>query len=255
MVHTMIICRRGVMPLCLMLCGCAASAQTAAPDQPQADFHANSGEFALTSSLADLLASVRDHTQLSPTIMAGLSELAEDLRTAGAFAVILTGPANALFVDGQDRRVGTVGGESINEIPDAMVVATGAAQWYNPPANLPPEMRPVSLAEDSVVKEATFGTGKGDNGRLTGVGSVFAFGTKRVILHLRFEDAPAKTELFLTWMYEGKALLHQIIEATGSGGALLYLMAVSKPEIWAGNHAVIIRENGRQVGTATFVVR
>jgi len=130
-----------------------------------------------------------------------------------------------------------------------------AAVVEPPPADLPPEMRPVALAADCVVKEAAFGTGEDAQGRLTGVGNVFPFGTKQVSMYLRFEDAPARTELLLTWMHEGKTLLHQIIEATGSGGTMIYLMAANKPEIWAGNHAVVIKQNQRHVGTVTFVVR
>ncbi len=342
----MVYLRRGGMALCLIFCACVAWAQTPVADPTLPNLYVKLGGAEAASPAVKLPESVQSDIALRWTSLQGLRNLADGLRAAGAFATILTGPADALFADGQGRRVGTVGGAPLNEIPGARVVATGAAGWYQlpadaqyhlsiagadagfgvltllspdpeglavrafedipldvgsrasapimdggdaqavltatgliapsvsgvidlfapiwtvqtesvapPPADLPPEMRPVALAPDSVVKEAIFGTGEDTEGRLSGVGNVFAFGVKQIILYLRFEDAPAKTELVLTWMHEGKTLLHQIIEATGSGGVTVYLMAVSKPEIWAGNHAVIINENGRHVGTVTFVVR
>lgn len=278
-------------------------------------------------------------------IRQGLSEIAEGLRAAGAFVAVLRGPAQALFVDGDGHRAGTVGGEAVSEVPGAEVTTIAGGQWWRlpaagqyqltiegtdadfgvltllapdpaglairvfedlpldigsrasvaimggsaqavltaggllapsvsgvidlaspawggrteapwtPPANLPPEMRPMPLAADTVIERAVFCAGEDAQGQLTGVGTSFPLGTRQVGLYLMVRNAPRGTELHLTWMHEGDVLRRQILEAEGSGASLTYLTAVNRQDLWPGNYAVIIKQNDRHIGTLNFAVR
>jgi len=123
------------------------------------------------------------------------------------------------------------------------------------PADLPAEMQPVPLAEDSVLERALFCTGEDAQGELIDVGTVFPVGTRQVGLHLRIHQAPPGTELHLTWMHEGDVLHRQLIETEGTGRTLTYLRAVNHPQLWEGNYAVIIKQGERHIGTLNFAVR
>ena len=302
--------------------------------------------FLLDSPGPDPPEAARDDPALLSAVRRGLSDIADALRDDGDFAAIISGPARPLFADGQGRRVGTVGGEVVNEIPGAEVVTLDGAEWYRlpadgryqliiegtgagfgtltvlapdekglrvksfedipldvgsrvsvpimsggnvqavitaaglvppaasgvidlssaawtgrveptyvPPADLPPEMRPVPLAGDCVIRRAVFCAGEDDQGHLVGVGTNFPVGTTQVGLYLEIRNAPPGTRLHLTWMHEGDVLRRQIIEAQGSGSTLTYLVAANRPQLWEGDYAVIIKQGDRHIGTLNFVVR
>ncbi len=124
-----------------------------------------------------------------------------------------------------------------------------------PPADLPAEMMPVPLALGSVIDRAVVCLDQDERGQLVGEGNAFGFGVAKVAMYLHIKDALPGTELTLDWMHEGDLLRKQVIAADGTGGTITYLMAANKPQLWEGNYAVIVRENGRHVGTFTFTVR
>jgi len=68
------------------------------------------------------------------TLLPGLKEMAkswiEALKKEGGFAAAVRCPADAVFTDPAGRRVGTVGGRVINEIPGAEVLSSGEVEIY-----------------------------------------------------------------------------------------------------------------------------
>lgn len=60
----------------------------------------------------------------------------EALKNEKKFAVDLKCPADALFADTSGRRVGTVGGQVVNEIPGAEVMSSGEVEIYLLPMDL-----------------------------------------------------------------------------------------------------------------------
>ena len=74
------------------------------------------------------------------TLLPGLKEMAkswiEALKKEGGFAAAVRCPADAVFTDPAGRRVGTVGGRVINEIPGAEVLSSGEVEIYLLPMDL-----------------------------------------------------------------------------------------------------------------------
>lgn len=74
------------------------------------------------------------------TLLPGLKEMAkswiEALKKEGGFAAAVRCPADAVFTDPTGRRVGTVGGRVINEIPGAEVLSSGEVEIYVLPMDL-----------------------------------------------------------------------------------------------------------------------
>ena len=60
----------------------------------------------------------------------------DSLRAEGKFAAVTRCPADAVFIDSQGRRTGTVDGKVIVEIPDSEVVASGEVEIYLLPSDL-----------------------------------------------------------------------------------------------------------------------
>ncbi|HPJ30168.1 MAG TPA: hypothetical protein PLZ42_02115 [Methanothrix sp.] len=73
-------------------------------------------------------------------LLPGLKEMAsgfiETLKKEGKFAAALRCPADALLTDSSGRRVGTVGGRIVNEIPGAEVMSSGEVEIYLLPSDL-----------------------------------------------------------------------------------------------------------------------
>lgn len=74
------------------------------------------------------------------SVMPGLKKMVTDMvgwfKTAGKFMGFITCPADAVFTDGQGRRVGMVGGKPVNEIPGAEIRTSGQVEIYVLPSNL-----------------------------------------------------------------------------------------------------------------------
>ncbi len=70
-----------------------------------------------------------------PGLKKMLSEMTGWLKTAGKFMGLLTCPADAVFTDPAGRRVGTVGGQTINEISGAEIRTSGEVEIYLLPAD------------------------------------------------------------------------------------------------------------------------
>jgi hypothetical protein len=138
--------------------------------------------------------------------------------------------------------------------PEAAFWVTPAALEH-PAITGPPGMQPAPLAADSFVKRAVICLDIDEQGKLVGESNAFGFGVEKVGLYVRMVDAPPGSEVTLEWLHEGNPLHKQIIMVEGTHSSFTYLAAVNKPQLWEGAHAVIIRENGRHVGTVTFTVR
>jgi len=74
------------------------------------------------------------------SLLPGLKEMAkswiEALKKEGGFAAAVRCPADAVFTDPAGRRVGTVGGRVIDEIPGAEVMSSGEVEIYLLPMDL-----------------------------------------------------------------------------------------------------------------------
>jgi hypothetical protein len=73
-------------------------------------------------------------------LLPGMKEMAkswvEVLKKNGKFAAAVRCPADALFTDSSGRRVGTIDGRVVNEIPRAEVMSSGEVEIYLLPADL-----------------------------------------------------------------------------------------------------------------------
>ncbi|HPE63297.1 MAG TPA: hypothetical protein PLQ49_04220, partial [Methanothrix sp.] len=73
-------------------------------------------------------------------LLPGLKDMAkswiEALKNEGWFAAAVRCPADALFTDSSGRRVGTIDGRVVNEIPGAEVMSSGEVEIYLLPADL-----------------------------------------------------------------------------------------------------------------------
>jgi hypothetical protein len=73
-------------------------------------------------------------------LLPGMKELVkgwiETLKKEGWFAAVTRCPADALFTDPSGRRVGTVDGRVVNEIPGAEVMSSGEVEIYILPADI-----------------------------------------------------------------------------------------------------------------------
>lgn len=71
---------------------------------------------------------------LVPALKKDIYDMMEIMRQANQIMAVLRCPADALFTDDQGRRVGTVDGQIINEIPGAEVLSQGEVEIYQLPA-------------------------------------------------------------------------------------------------------------------------
>jgi len=67
---------------------------------------------------------------LLPDLKKTVTDWIETLNEKNRFAAVLRCPADAVFTDSQGRRVGTVDGNVINEIPKAEVMSAGEVEMY-----------------------------------------------------------------------------------------------------------------------------
>jgi len=78
--------------------------------------------------------------QEANALLPGMKEMAkswiETLKKEGWFAAVTGCPADAIFTDTSGRRVGTIDGRVINEIPEAEVMSSGEVEIYLLPMDL-----------------------------------------------------------------------------------------------------------------------